>query len=159
MRLVSRMASVQLVIAMLALVVMGSVTVADVFLKYVFSRPIAGAYDVIESLLPVVIFHGLPSTLLRRQNIVIDLVDHVAGPRRTRLLMALADAVMLAMLALIAWAMVAPALQALDYGDRKLELGLPVYIVWIAAILGIVGCVIVALAMLVRRPPVTAKGA
>lgn len=159
MRLVSRMASVQLVIAMLALVVMGSVTVADVFLKYVFSRPIAGAYDVIESLLPVVIFHGLPSTLLRRQNIVIDLVDHVAGPRRTRLLMALADAVMLAMLALIAWAMVAPALQALDYGDRKLELGLPVYIVWIAAILGIVGCVIVALAMLVRRPPVTVKGA
>ena len=159
MRLVSRMASVQLVIAMLALVVMGSVTVADVFLKYVFSRPIAGAYDVIESLLPVVIFHGLPSTLLRRQNIVIDLVDHVAGPRRTRLLMALADAVMLAMLALIAWAMVAPALQALDYGDRKLELGLPVYIVWIAAILGIVGCVIVAAAMLVRRPPVAAKGA
>jgi len=159
MRLVSRMASVQLVIAMLALVVMGSVTVADVFLKYVFSRPIAGAYDVIESLLPVVIFHGLPSTLLRRQNIVIDLVDHVAGPRRTRLLMALADAVMLAMLALIAWAMVAPALQALDYGDRKLELGLPVYIVWIAAILGIVGCVIVALAMLIRRPPVIAKSA
>ena len=158
MRLVSRMASVQLVIAMLALVVMGSVTVADVFLKYVFSRPIAGAYDVIESLLPVVIFHGLPSTLLRRQNIVIDLVDHVAGPRRTRLLMALADAVMLAMLALIAWAMVAPALQALDYGDRKLELGLPVYIVWIAAILGIVGCVIVALAMLVRRPPIAATG-
>ncbi len=158
MRLVSRMASVQLVIAMLALVVMGSVTVADVFLKYVFSRPIAGAYDVIESLLPVVIFHGLPSTLLRRQNIVIDLVDHLAGPRRTRLLMALADAVMLAMLALIAWAMVAPALQALDYGDRKLELGLPVYIVWIAAILGIVGCVIVALAMLVRRPPIAATG-
>lgn len=152
------MASVQLVIAMLALVVMGSVTVADVFLKYVFSRPIAGAYDVIESLLPVVIFHGLPSTLLRRQNIVIDLVDHLAGPRRTRLLMALADAVMLAMLALIAWAMVAPALQALDYGDRKLELGLPVYIVWIAAILGIVGCVIVALAMLVRRPPIAATG-
>lgn len=159
MRFVSRMASVQLVIAMLALVTMGSVTVADVFLKYVFSRPIAGAYDVIESLLPVVIFHGLPSTLLRRQNIVIDLVDHVAGPRRTRLLMALADAVMLAMLALIAWAMVAPALQAFDYGDRKLELGLPVYIVWIAAILGVVGCVIVAAAMLVRRPLVTAKGA
>ena len=64
MRLVSRIASVQLAVAMLALVVMGSVTVADVVLKYVFSRPIAGAYVVVESLLPLVVFNGLPAALL-----------------------------------------------------------------------------------------------
>ncbi len=143
---------------MLALVVMGVVTVADVFLKYVFSQPIPGAYDVVESLLPVVIFNGLPATLLRRQNIVIDLVDHLAGPRRTRLLVGVADAVMLALLALITWAMVAPALQAMDYGDRKLELGLPVWVVWAAAIIGMAGSVLVALTLVARRPALVADG-
>lgn len=82
MRAMHRIASVQLAAAMLALAVMGAVTVADVALKYLFSRPIAGAYDLVESLLPVVVFNGLPATLLRRQNIVIDLVDHLAGPSR-----------------------------------------------------------------------------
>jgi TRAP-type C4-dicarboxylate transport system permease small subunit len=157
MRIVSRIASVQLVVAMLALVVMGSVTVADVVLKYLFSQPIAGAYDVVESLLPVVIFNGLPATLLRRQNIAIDLVDHLAGPRRTRLLIAAADLVMLAMLALITWAMVAPALQAMEYGDRKLELGLPVWVVWTGALIGMAGSVLVALALVVRPPPAAGR--
>ena len=158
MRLVSRIASLQLLAAMLALVVMGSVTVADVFLKYAFGQPVAGAYDLVESLLPVVVFNGLPATLLRRQNIVIDLIDHLAGPRRTRLLTAAADAVMLAMLALVAWAMVAPALQAWEYGDRKIELGLPLYAVWAGAILGMAGSLLAAAAMLARRPAAPANG-
>ncbi len=157
MRVVQRIASVQLAAAMLALVVMGSVTVADVTLKYLFSRPIGGAYDLVESLLPVVVFNGLPATLLRRQNIVIDLMDHLAGPRGTRLLKLAADLVMLAMLGLIAWAMVAPALQALDYGDRKLELGLPLWAVWAGAMVGMAGSVLAALAIVLSRPPAAAE--
>ena len=152
MRTVARIASAQLVLAMLALVAMGAVTVADVVLKYLFSRPIAGAYDLVESLLPVVIFHGLPATLLRRQNIAIDLIDHVAGPRRTRWLIAAGDAAMLAVLALLTWAMAAPALQALEYDDRKLELGLPLIVIWAAAILGMAGSVLVAGTLLLHRP-------
>ena len=152
MRLVSRIASLQLIIAMLALVVMGSVTVVDVFLKYAFSRPIPGAYDLVESLLPVVIFNGLPITLLRRQNIVIDLIDHMAGQRGTQRLITVADAVMLGMLVLIVWAMIAPAFQAWEYGDRKLELGLPLYIIWGGAMIGMAGSVLVALTMLFHRP-------
>lgn len=158
MRVIQRIAAVQLAAAMLALAVMGSVTVADVALKYLFSQPIPGAYDVVESLLPVVIFNGLPATLLRRQNIAIDLVDNMAGPRGTRLLVALADLVMLAILGLIAWAMVAPALQSLDYGDRKLELGLPVWVVWAGAMVGMAGSVLAALAVAVQRPPASMKG-
>ena len=157
MRIVSRIAAIQLGAAMLSLVVMGFVTVTDVALKYLFSHPIAGAYDLVESLLPVVVFNGLPATLLRRQNIVIDLVDHLAGPRRTRMLTFVADLVMLAVLATVAWAMVAPALQALDYGDRKLELGLPVWAVWVGAMVGMAGAVLAALALAVQGPP-PAKG-
>ena len=153
MRVISRLAGVQLVLAMLALVVMGGVTVVDVVLKYVLSRPVVGAYDLVESLLPVVIFHGLPATLLRRQTIVIDLVDHLAGPARTRVLVRTADLLVLGLLVLITAAMITPALQALDYGDRKLELGLPLAAVWAAAILGVAGAILVAGTLALRPPP------
>jgi TRAP-type C4-dicarboxylate transport system permease small subunit len=151
MRAVGWIARLQLWLAMAALAVIGCVTVADVALKYLLNRPITGAYDVVETLLPVVIFHGLPATLLRRQNIVIDLVDHVAGPRGTRALVAAADAVMLGVLVLIALAMIAPAQQALEYGDRKLELGVPLYAIWIAVLAGIAGCILVAAARVLHR--------
>ena len=144
MAFIGRIAALQLMAAMLALVVMGSITVADVALKYLFARPIAGAYDVIESLLPVVVFMGLPATLLRRQNIAIDLIDGLVGPDHARTLIRIADAAMLAMLALLLAAMWSPAVQALEFGDRKLELGLPVVVVWAAAMLGLAGCVLVA---------------
>jgi TRAP-type C4-dicarboxylate transport system permease small subunit len=56
MALIARIARVQLIVAMMALLTMCAVTVSDVFLKYVFNRPIVGAYDLVESLLPVVVF-------------------------------------------------------------------------------------------------------
>jgi TRAP-type C4-dicarboxylate transport system permease small subunit len=146
MRLIYRVAHIQLAFAMLALLVMGSVTVSDVFLKYVFNRPIVGAYDLVESLLPVVIFHGLPATFLRRQNIVIDLIDHIVSPRWSRRLITTSDAVVLGLLVLITWALFSPARQAFDYGDRKIELGLPLATIWAAVILGMAGVIVAAAA-------------
>ena len=149
-RLIERIAAAQLTLAMAALAVMGLVTAADVILKYAFARPVQGAYDLTESLLPVVIFHGLPTALLRRQNIVIDLIDHAAGPGGTRALVRASDLAMLGLLVALTAAMVAPALQALEYGDRKIELGLPLAAVWGAAILGMAGSVLAALATAAR---------
>ena len=146
MRLIYRIANIQLVFAMFALLVMGSVTVLDVFLKYVFNRPIVGAYDLVESLLPVVIFHGLPATFLRRQNIVIDLIDHFVGLRWTRALITISDAAVVGLLVLITSALLAPATQAYEYGDRKIELGLPLAIIWAAVIAGMVGVIVSAAA-------------
>ena len=152
MRVVAAIGRVQLFVAMVALVVMGAVTVTDVVLKYTMNRPVTGAYDLVESLLPIVVFNGLPVTLLRRQTIVIDLVDHLAGPGRTRLLVACADVAALAMLGLILAAMVSPALQALDYGDRKIELGLAIWVIWVGVLLGVAGCVLAAATLVLRRP-------
>jgi membrane associated rhomboid family serine protease len=47
-------------------------------------------------------------------------------------------------LLLMLWAMIEPALQAYDYGDRKLELGIKVWIVWAAAFAGTIGAIISA---------------
>jgi len=150
MLLIARIARVQLLIAMAALLIIGAVTVADVFLKYVFSRPIAGAYDLVECLLPVVVFYGLPTMLLRRQSIIIDLIDHAVSPVSVKVLRAVSDIVVLGLLAGIALAFLAPAQQAFDYGDRKIELGLPLWVVWGVVVVGICGAIVVAAANAVR---------
>jgi TRAP-type transport system small permease protein len=157
MGLISRIANAQLLLAIAALIVMGSVTVCDVALKYLFNHPIIGAYDVVEVLLPVIVFHGMPATLMRRQNIVIDLIDHVAGPERTRLLITASDLIIASLLALITWAMIPPARQAYEYGDRKIELGLPIAVVWAMVVLGMVGSLFVVLQLIFAPPSKSAK--
>jgi TRAP-type transport system small permease protein len=150
MALIARIARVPLIVAMMALLTMCAVTVSDVFLKYVFNRPIVGAYDLVESLLPVVVFYGLPTMLLRRQSIVIDLIDHAMKPRGVQMLKAISDFVVLLLLIGIALAFISPALQAFDYGDRKIELGLPLSVIWAVVIIGICGAIAAAAANVLR---------
>ena len=134
-----------------ALVVMIGVTVADVCLRYLLGRPIYGAYDIVESCLVVFVFHGMAAVFLNRRNIVIDLIDSVVGHRITTALIRFSDALSIALLCLIVWGMIAPAVEAYQYGDRKLELGLPVYILWIAALAGMLGTILCALGALIGR--------
>jgi len=122
-------------------------TVADVVLRYGFGHPIHGAYDIVECLLVVFVFNGLSLVFLDRAHIVIDLVDHLSGRATKRRLVRFGDIAAVAALLLILWAMIDPALQAYDYGDRKLELGIKIWIVWAAAFAGTIGAILCAVFM------------
>jgi TRAP-type C4-dicarboxylate transport system permease small subunit len=146
--LIERLQRAQLRLAALALIVMMLVTVADVALRYLFNHPISGSYDLVESTLVVFVFHGMSAVFLARQNIAIDLVDSLIGQQAVGLLVGLADLLSLAALAILAWAMATPALQAYAYGDRKLELGLPIWVLWGFALAGMVGAMLCVLALI-----------
>jgi TRAP-type transport system small permease protein len=139
---IRRVQVAQLRIAMLALLVMMLTVVADVALRYLLGRPIHGAYDIVEVCLAIFVFHGLSTCFFKRENIVIDVVDMLAGPRTQRLLIRIADVAGIILLALIFWAMITPAYQAYEYGDRKLELGLPTWLVWGAVLTGLIGMIV-----------------
>ena len=66
-----------------ALVALMTVTVADVFLRYLFNRPVRGSYDLVESMLLVFVFNGMAAAFFGRRNIVIDLLDSFVGERAT----------------------------------------------------------------------------
>ncbi len=149
--LIERLQRAQLRLAAVALIVMMLVTVADVALRYVANHPISGSYDLVESALVVFVFHGISAVFLGRQNIVIDIIDSVIGRRAVRLLIGLADLLSLVALAILAWAMTTPALQAFAYGDRKLELGLPIYVLWIFALAGMLGAMLCVIALILGR--------
>jgi TRAP-type C4-dicarboxylate transport system permease small subunit len=148
----------QLWLAAGALVILMTVTVVDVFLRYLFNRPIRGSYDTVESMLLVFVFNGMAAAFFGRRNIVIDLLDSFVGPRATAVLIRIADALSVICLGLLAWAMLLPARQAYAYGDIKLELGLPIYILWIVALAGLAGTMFCALVTLVAKPATAGSG-
>ena len=149
-----RLQRAQLVLAGLALTVMTLVTVIDVFMRYTFNSPIHGSYDIVEACLVVFVFHGLAAVFFRRQNIVINLINSPIGVRLRDLLVRLSDIVQIGCLLLLAWAMIAPAWQSYLYGDYKIELGLPVFVLWILAGTGMVGTLLCAIGVLFVGPTV-----
>ena len=55
-------------------------TVVDVVARYVFSRPLRGAFEVTELMLLVLIFAGLPLVSFADEHAVMDFVDRLLGP-------------------------------------------------------------------------------
>jgi len=147
--LLDRLRVAQLRLASAALIVMMVVTLADVFLRYVFNHPIRGSYDLVESMLAIFVFHGMSTAFLQRRNIVIDLIDSFAHRYVVTALIRISDLLTILTLGLFAYAMITPALQAYNYGDLKMELGLPVYILWGFALIGMAGAILCAFGALI----------
>lgn len=62
-------------LAALLVLAMMSVTSIDVLGRYVFNRPLTGAFEITELLLAALIFLGLPITTQREEHITVDLLD------------------------------------------------------------------------------------
>jgi TRAP-type C4-dicarboxylate transport system permease small subunit len=81
-------------------------TAVDVVARYVFNRPVRGAFEVTELMLLVLIFAGLPLVSLADEHALMDFVDRLLGPRGQRALergVQLACAVVMALLAWQVW--------------------------------------------------------
>jgi TRAP-type C4-dicarboxylate transport system permease small subunit len=143
---------VQLWLAAVALIVMMSVTVADVFLRYVFNKPVRGSYEMVEAMLVIFVFHGMSTAFLHRKNITIDLIDTFARARLVAFLVRLSDVLSIATVLLFTYAMIVPAMQSYAYGEVKLELQLPIYWYWVAALAGMAGTIVCAIGALLASP-------
>ena len=85
------------------LLAMMVLTVVDVVARYVFSRPVRGAFEVTELMLLVLIFAGLPLVSFSDEHAVMDFVDRILGPRGQRGLQHAVQAVNAAFMFLLAW--------------------------------------------------------
>lgn len=147
--LLDRLRVAQLRLASVALVVMMGVTLLDVFLRYVFNSPVRGAYELVEAMLVVFVFHGMSTAFLQRRNIVIDLIDSFAHRAIVTALIRLSDVLTVVTLALFAYAMIKPALQSYSYGEVKMDLQVPIWWFWAGALIGIAGAVLCAIGALI----------
>lgn len=127
------------VIASLAVVVMMLTVVADVVLRFVFNIPVRGAYDVVGFGLLVMVFFGMAPVVARQGEILIDIVDGMLPAAVLGLLKLLASVGTLGFLVFLGWSMFGPARDAYAYGDRSLELGVPLWTLWAVAFTGLAG--------------------
>lgn len=142
----------QMRLAALALLLMMMMPVADVFMRAVFNRPISGSYDFVETMLVIFVFHGMCWAFLTRHNIVIDIFDLFLPASAVRFLIRLSDVLTVVMLLIIGYAMLQIALQTYSYGDRKLELQIPIFLLWIIALAGLAGSILCAIGAVIRGP-------
>lgn len=81
LNIVQRLQQAQLRLAAIALLALMLITCADVFMRYLFNRPIRGSYELVECMMLVFVFHGMAAAFFGRRNIVIDLVDTFVSAR------------------------------------------------------------------------------
>jgi TRAP-type C4-dicarboxylate transport system permease small subunit len=148
----------QLWLAASALVILMMVTVVDVFMRYLFTRPIRASLETVEIMLLVFVFNGMAAGFFGRRHIVIDLLDGVFGPRVTGVLIRIADILSVLCLGLLMWAMLLPTGQAFQYGDTKMELPIPIYVLWIVALVSMTGTIFCAVVALFAKPQTPEPG-
>jgi TRAP-type transport system small permease protein len=88
------------------LLAMMALTTIDVVARYVFNRPLRGAFEVTELLLLVLIFAGLPLVSFTNEHAVMDFIDRVLRRRALRGLQGsveLASALLMFGLAWLVW--------------------------------------------------------
>jgi len=144
-------------IGIVALFAMMMATVADVVLRGALRSPITGVYDLVESTLVLVVFLGIPQGFLHDEQITVDILDRMVPAELLRWLKAVAAFATLALLVLLAWNMVMPALEAYRFGDRKPDLPIPIFWLWLAMFAGILSS-IAAMALISLREVLRAWG-
>lgn len=95
---------------------MMTLTFVDVVARYVFHRPLRGAFEVTELLLLVLIFGGLPLVSHAGEHVTMDFIDRLLGRARAlwqRAVQALCAAIMF----LLTWLVWLKADRIAAYGD------------------------------------------
>jgi TRAP-type transport system small permease protein len=152
LKIADRLQRAQLWLAVIALTTLMMVTVIDVFMRYLFNRPVRGSFDAVEGLLLLFVFNSMAAAFFGRRNVVIDIIDSFVPRRLSGMLIRIADLLSVLILGLLAWAMLVPAAQSYAYGELKQDLGLPIFILWFAAIVSLAGTIFCAIAIALARP-------
>jgi TRAP-type transport system small permease protein len=134
-----------------ALGAMVLLVVADVLRANLFHHPIMGAIDLVQALLAVIVFLGLPLVIFAEGNITVDVIDHFISKRGVALLRASGGLLSFIYLGLLWWHMFQPAIDSWNFGDITPDLKIPVILIWVPVLLGVAASMIAALVVVARR--------
>jgi TRAP-type C4-dicarboxylate transport system permease small subunit len=131
------------IVAGTVLFILMMLTTIDVVGRYVFNRPLLGAFEVTEMMLAALIYCGLPLVSQRREHIVIDTFDHFMARGFKRTLDVLAEVICSASLFGLAWLILGRARRVASYGDTTDVLHVPLApLVYLMAAMLLIGAFI-----------------
>jgi TRAP-type C4-dicarboxylate transport system permease small subunit len=132
---------------------MVALTTVDVVGRYLFNRPLRGAFEVTELLLLTLIFAGLPLASRAGEHVTLDFIDQLLGPRGRSLLSRAVDLVCGVIVLGLAWRVWVKAGKIAGYGDTTDVLRLPVapFVYFMTLMVAVTG--VVHLAKVIFPPP------
>ena len=118
-------------------------TFFDVVARYLFSRPIRGAFEGTELLLLVLIFAGLPLVSHADEHVTMDFIDRMLPPRAVALLIRVVHALVAAMFFFLTWQMLIKASRISAYGDTTdvLRIAVGPFVYFMAAMIALTALV------------------
>jgi TRAP-type C4-dicarboxylate transport system permease small subunit len=118
-------------------------TFVDVVARYVFSRPVRGAFEVTELMLVVLIFAGLPLVSWADEHALMDFIDRLLGARAQRLLVRAVQAACAAVMFLLTWLVWLKADRIWAYRDATdvLRVVYGPFVYFMAVMLGLAGLI------------------
>jgi TRAP-type transport system small permease protein len=96
---------------------MMSITFVDVVARYVFNRPLRGAFEITELLLLVLIFGGLPLVSHADEHVTMDFIDGLLSARGRELWQRGVQVVSAALMFLLTWLVWIKGNRISAYGD------------------------------------------
>jgi len=118
-------------------------TFVDVVARYVFSRPVRGAFEVTELMLVVLIFAGLPLVSYADEHVTMDFIDRLVGPRTRARLERGVHVVTTAIMAVLAWLVWLKADRIWGYRDATdvLRIVYGPFVYFMAVMIGLTGLI------------------
>jgi TRAP-type transport system small permease protein len=118
-------------------------TFVDVVARYVFNRPIRGAFEVTELLLLVLIFAGLPLVSHADEHVTMDFIDRWLAPRARLRFDVVVHLIVAALMFFMAWQLSIKAGRISAYGDATdvLRIVYGPFVYFSAAMLGLTGLI------------------
>jgi TRAP-type C4-dicarboxylate transport system permease small subunit len=122
---------------------MMALTFVDVVARYVFNRPLRGAFELTELLLLVLIFAGLPLVSHAGEHVTMDFIDRWLAPRRRAGLDRLIHVVVGALMFFMAWQVWIRAARVSSYEDATdvLRILYGPFVYFMAAMLALAGLI------------------
>src|SRR4029079_7146402 len=91
LKIADRLQRAQLWLAVIALTTLMMETVIDVFMRYLFNRPVRGRCEAAEVLLLLFISNAMSPAFFVRRSLVIDIIDSFVPRRLSGMLIRIAD--------------------------------------------------------------------
>jgi len=116
-------------------------TFVDVVARYVFNRPLRGAFEVTELLLLVLIFAGLPLVSHADEHVTMDFIDRIAGSRASLVIKRAVHLLAAAIFFLLAWLVWLKADTIWSYRDATdvLRIVYGPFVYFMSAMIGLAG--------------------
>lgn len=124
------------------LAVMMFMTGIDVVMRYIFNRPISGAYELTELMMVILVFFGLAYTQIKKEHVAVDLVFNRFAPKMKTISSCVSYFLCLSLFVVMTWQSIKQVQSKWNSGLVTGTLGIPL---WPFYLITAVGCLVMCL--------------